>query len=116
MGCDDNRMGQKLFRIETVRGEPFYIGGRKLTPVARIIAFGKASGTIGTRRVSGWGGGYVRVTPLAVLEDTDDGERRIAIYDTKAASVQRLCAAALAFTLFFATVRWWAHRRQARSN
>jgi hypothetical protein len=114
MGCDDENVGQKPFRIDMVRGEPYYIGERKLTPVARMISFGKASATIGNDRLGGWGGGFVSITPLALLEETATGEQRIAIQDTTRATVMRLGRAALAITFLFTALRWWL-RRQRRA-
>lgn len=104
--------GHRLFRIETVRGEPYHVGGRKLTPVARVISFGKASATIGTDRIGGWGVGFTRVTPLAIIDETDDGERRILLASTTAQALQSMFAGAVAITLFFTTIRWLVRRRR----
>jgi hypothetical protein len=112
MGCDDKNVRSRPFSDEMVKGEPYQVEGRKLTPVTRIVSFGKASATIGTDRISGWGGGFLRATPVAVLEETDEGEREIAIYDATAATLQRLAFVALATTFFFATIRWWLCRRR----
>ncbi len=102
------------FRVKAVRGEPYIVDGRKLVPVVRIISFGKARGTVGTRWVGGWGRGFVWIRPLAVLEETPKGERRIPITDGTAAAVRSLLGMAVAITLFFATVRWLVQRlRQA---
>jgi hypothetical protein len=100
----------KPFRIETVRGEPYTLGERKLTPLVRIASWGKARATIGTKRVTGWGGGFARITPLAILEETDEGEKPIAIRDSTAAALRGMVLAALASTLFFAMIRWLARR------
>jgi hypothetical protein len=117
MGSDDKDVGPKVFNVETVRGEPYLVGGHKLTPVTRIVSLAKASGTIGKDQVSGWAGGFVRVIPVAILEETGGKEREIAIYDATAATLQRLVAVALAITFFFTTVRWWVRRwRQAHSD
>jgi uncharacterized spore protein YtfJ len=104
--------GHRPFQIETVRGEPYYVGGRKLIPVARVISFGKASATIGTDRIGGWGAGFARVTPLAIIEETDEGERRIPLASTTSQALQSMFAGAVAITLFFTTVRWLARRRR----
>jgi hypothetical protein len=107
MGCDDKNVAPRVFSVQTVRGEPYQVGGRKLTPVARIVSLGKARGTIGTDWIGGWAGGLVWTTPVAMLEETGEGEREIAIRDTTAATLQCLCIAALSITLFFAIIRWW---------
>jgi uncharacterized spore protein YtfJ len=98
------------FRVETVHGEPYEVGGRRLIPVARLTSFGKARATIGTRQVSSWGGGFVQVTPLAVVEETPEGERRIAIADRTSRAMGGLVLGAAAIVLFFALIRWLARR------
>jgi hypothetical protein len=102
---------QRLFRIETVRGAPAWVAGHKLTPVARVVSFGRARGTIGSRRIGGLGGGFFHVAPLALIEDTPQGERRIAVSNPTTAALAGLLGAALAVTLFFTAIRWLARRR-----
>lgn len=97
-------------RIETVRGEPYEIDGRTLIPVVRIVAWGKAKATVGTKRVGGWGSGFVSIRPLAMVEERAAGERRIAITDATSEAVGRLLCAALAITLFLGTIRWLVKR------
>jgi hypothetical protein len=93
-----------------VHGEPYEVGGRRLIPVARLTSFGKARATIGTRQVSGWGGGFVQVTPLAVVEETPEGERCIAIADRTSRAMGGLVLGAAAIVLFFGLIRWLARR------
>ena len=102
----------RAFRIETVRGEPYTVGGRELIPVARVISFGKASAMVGTRQVSGRGGGFVWVKPLAVLEVTPTGERRIDLQGGSAAAIGGMFAAAMAIALVFSAIRWLARRKR----
>jgi len=105
------------FRIETVRGESYHIGERTLIPVARIVSFGKARGTIGTHQVGGWGVGFVQVTPLSILEQTAEGERSIPIADETATALRGLLGAAVAMMLFFTVIRWlfrWQRRTRAK--
>jgi hypothetical protein len=80
--------------------------------VARVISFGKASATIGTDRIGGWGVGLTRVTPLAIIDETDGGERRIPLISTTAQALQSMFAGAVAITLFFTTIRWLVRRRR----
>lgn len=101
------------FRVETVHGEPYEVGGRRLTPVARIASLGKARVTIGARQAGGWGGGFVQVTPLAFVEETPEGERRIAIVDRTSRAMWSLALEAVAIVLVFGLVRWLARRRGA---
>ncbi len=115
----DSEVRGRPFRIETVRGEPYEVGERRLTPIARIVSFGKASGTIGAQRIGGWGGGFVRITPLAILEETGEGERRIPITDATAVALRGMFGAAVAAVLFFASLRWlarWWQRARARTR
>jgi hypothetical protein len=102
----------KPFRKKTVRGEPYIVGDRKLTPLVRVVSWGKARATIGTGQVTGWGSGFARITPLAILEETDEGEVRIPITDATATAVRGMLLAAVVSTLFFATIRWLVGRQR----
>jgi uncharacterized spore protein YtfJ len=97
-------------KLRTVRGEPYYVGGRKLIPVVRIVSFGKARATIGTEQSGGWASGVVWIKPLAVVEADAEGERRIPITDATASAVYGLLGLTLAMTLFLAAVRWLGRR------
>ena len=102
----------KPFRIETVRGEPYWVGERKLTPLVRVVSWGKARATIGASRVTGWGGGFAQITPLAVLEETTEGEVPITITDATATSIRGMALAALASTFLFSAIRLLARRQR----
>jgi uncharacterized spore protein YtfJ len=91
--------------IETVRGEPYVVGGRKLTPVARVIYLGRARGIIRTDSVGGWGAGFAWVRPLAVVGETADGERILSITDSTRSTLVRLVLAVVAITLVFSAIR-----------
>ncbi len=86
--------------VETVRGEPIVVGDKEITPVARVISYVKKGGTIG-RGVSGSGGGLVVIKPLAVLETTSRGTRRIPIPDVTAIAMSGILLAGLALTIIF---------------
>jgi len=103
------------FRVERVRGEPYEVGGWRLIPVARIASFGKAKATIGTKQVSGWAGGFARVTPLAVVAETPEGERQIAITDRASQAVRGMVLGAVAMLLFFGLIRWLVRRNRAQA-
>ena len=98
----------RALRVKTVRGDPYYVDGRELIPVARVVSFGKARGTVGTGQIGGRGGGFVWIKPLAVLEVTPTGERRIAIQDGTAAAMRGMFAAMVSMTLLFTAIRWLA--------
>jgi uncharacterized spore protein YtfJ len=95
-----------LFRVKTVQGQPYYVDGRKLVPVVRIVAFGKARATVGTHRIGGIGSGFVWMKPLAVLEETPEGERRIAVTDGTATALRGLLGVAATITLALVAIRW----------
>ncbi len=105
----------RAFRVKTVRGEPYAVGGRVLIPVARVISFGKASATVGATQVSGRGGGSVWVKPLAVLEVTPNGEHRIPLHDSSAAAVRSMLAVAMVVAVFSGAVRLLARRMRKGS-
>ena len=105
----------RAFRVKTVRGDPYYIGGRELIPEARVISFGKARGTVGDRQVSGRGGGFVWIKPLAVIEVTPTGERRIPIQAGTAAAMRRMLTVTIAMMLLLTTIRWLVRWRRKSS-
>ena len=114
--ADESYAPKRTFRIETVRGEPYHIGGRKLTPLARIVSFGRARGTVGTHRVGGWGFGFSWIIPLAMLEESDGEEWRITVTDSTAVALRSMFAAAVAVTVVLAAIRWLVRaRRLARA-
>jgi uncharacterized spore protein YtfJ len=110
MGEKDKGTAPGPLRVETVRGEPYHVGGRTLIPVARLVTYGRASATIASDRVGSWGGGFVQVIPVAVVEETAEGERPIAVTDATSAALRGLLGTAVAATLFFAAVRWLVRR------
>jgi hypothetical protein len=95
----------KPLRIETVRGEPYFVAGRTLVPEVRVVSFARARATIGNEQLGGWGGGLLQATPRAIIEQTEDGERRIALTDSTSRSVLAMAAAGAAMVLFFTLVR-----------
>ena len=115
METGSGKVGRAPIWVKRVRGEPYRVNGRKLTPVARIISAGKARATIGTDRIGGWGGGFVQITPVAILDETDEGERRIPVTDATAEAVRGMLGAMLAVTLFFTMLRW-LFRRSRRAG
>ena len=106
----------QALRVRTERGDPILAGGRELIPVARVVSFGRASAKIGTGQIAGGGGGGAWVKPLAVLEVTDAGERRIDLRDESAEAIRGMLAAAVAIGLFCTAVRWLARQRRGSSR
>ena len=103
-------MSRSPLRIEIVRGDPYHVAGRRLIHVARVLTLGLARGTVRRDRVEGWGGGLVWVTPRAVVEETPQGERTIAIADATGSLLRQMVVVALALTLVSSGLRWAARR------
>lgn len=103
----------RLVRVQTVRGEPYEVRGRRLVPLARMVSLGKARATIGTHRLEGRGWGLAYVKPLAVVVETPRGARlaRVAVRDGTARALVGMYLAAVAITLLLAAVRWLARER-----
>jgi hypothetical protein len=103
---------QRPFRIKKVHGEPFQLGDRQLIPVVRVLSFGKARATIGARGMSGWGAGWERVVPIALIEKTAAGESSIPITDVTAVALRSMLVAAVLVTVFLTGIRCLARRRR----
>jgi hypothetical protein len=52
----------------------------------------------------------VQVTPLAVIEESAEGEHRVAVYDDTARRLRGLIMSALAMVLVFCIARWLVGR------
>jgi uncharacterized spore protein YtfJ len=101
-------------RIETVRGTPYEVAGRRLVPVARIVSFGQGRATIGRDRLHGWAGGFARVVPLGVIEETEDGQRYVPIRDATGKALRGILASAVVITLLAITLWRLIHRGRGR--
>ena len=110
MSKSNPRVVSRPFRTETVYGEPYQIGDRRLTPVVRIVSFGKARAKIGSDSIAGWGAGFVQVKPLAILEESAEEKRRIAITRRTEAILRQMLGAAVAMTMIFTAIRWAVRR------
>ncbi|MGD8627192.1 MAG: hypothetical protein PVF47_14965 [Anaerolineae bacterium] len=102
----------KPLRVETVRGKAYQIAGKRLTPVARAISFGRGRGTLRLDRVEGWGLGFARISPRAVIVESEEGETYLPLVDVTAEALRGMALAAVALTLALALVRWVARRRR----
>jgi hypothetical protein len=74
------------------------------------VSFGRARATIGSRQIGGWATGFAHVTPLAMIEETGEGERRLTTTDATATALWALLGAAAALMLIFPTLRWLVRR------
>jgi len=106
----------RALRIRTVRGEPISAGGRELIPVARVVSFGKASATVGSEQIAGSGGGFSWIKPLAVLEVTDAGERRVDLRGESAEAIRGMLAYAVAIGLVCTAIRWLVRQKRRGSQ
>lgn len=88
------------------------VGERELIPVARIVTYGRARGTVGRDRIGGWGWGFARVTPLAVVVKDAEGERRIAFAKTAGGTLRVMLGATLVMALLFTAIRWLIRRQR----
>lgn len=109
----EQQLSSKPFRWQTIHGEPRSVAGRRLTPVARLVSYGRGRGTVRQNRVSGWALGFVRVIPLGVVVEADGQEEWVALHSTTAAALRRMALAAAILTLLLAGVRRlarWRHQ------
>jgi hypothetical protein len=63
--------------------------------------------------MGGLGSGFVWIKPLAVVEETPEGERRTAVTDGTATAMRGLLGVAVTITLSLVAVRWlvrWARK------
>ena len=82
-----------------VEGEAIHAGERELTPLVRVTAYTRRQAHVGSDWLSGWGGGFVRMRPIAIIERSEAGERRIPIRDKTAQMLGGLFLAAIIIPL-----------------
>jgi uncharacterized spore protein YtfJ len=87
---------------EVVEGEPIRVEGRELVPLVRMTTRAQRRALVGTERVSGGGWSAVRLRPIAVLERTEEGERRIPIRNRTAQALSGFLLAAFIIPLLLA--------------
>ena len=85
--------------VETVQGEPIVVGEKELTPIARVISFVRRKGAIKKRGLAGGGGGFVLIEPMAVVESSPQGIRRLSVRDETRRALAGMLAAALIFPI-----------------
>jgi len=90
-----SHLGLGPVEIHTELGEPIVVGERRLTPVVRVTSCVRRKGVVSTHHLSGWGMGAVHLQPVAVLETTPAGTRRISIHDKTQEIILALLATAL---------------------
>jgi len=87
---------------KNVEGEPIRIGERELVPVARVTTYARRQALVGSSQLSGQGWGFVQLRPVAILERSEAGERRILIRDKTAQMLGGLLLAAFIIPLLLA--------------
>jgi hypothetical protein len=83
-----------MWQVDTVEADPVQIGDRELTLVSRVEAHVRRRALVGTNRLAAECQGTVVVRPVAIIERSGAGERRLPIRDagTRALSFLALVA------------------------
>ena len=87
---------------QVVEGTPIHVGEQELVPVVRVTARVRRRATVGADRLAGQGWGFVGLRPVAILERSPAGERRIPIPDRTAQALGGLLLAAFIVPLLVA--------------
>jgi hypothetical protein len=67
---------------------------------------------MGRDRVRGWAGGFTQTVPLGLIEETEHGQRYVAITDATGVVLRRILASAIAITLLSVAIRRLIRRRR----
>ena len=89
---------------EIVEGKAIRVGERELTPLVRVTSRVQRQALVGSDQLAGQGWGFMRMRPVAILERSEAGERRIPIQDKTAQTLNGLLLAALIIPLLAAVV------------
>jgi len=85
--------------LEEVEGAPIRVGERKLVPVVRVTRRVRRRALVGSDRVAAQGQGFVHLRPVAIVERSAAGERRIPIHDRTTQMLSGLLLAAFIIPL-----------------
>ncbi len=66
---------------QIIEGEPIQVAGRTLVPVVRVRHVVRRMAVVGQDRVAGYGWSGTHLKPIAIIERSPEGERRIPIAD-----------------------------------
>ncbi len=94
--------GRGPLMTEVVEGEPIRVGERELVPMVRVTTSVRRRALVGTDRLAGQGWGFVRMQPVAIVERSKGGKRRIPIQDRTAQALSGLLLAAFIIPLLLA--------------
>lgn len=86
-------------KVRLIEGIPMIIGEKKLTPVVRAISWNQRQAAVRQDSVNGFGVVATWLQPVAVLEETAGGHRRISIRDETNRAALSLLAIALTVPL-----------------
>jgi len=93
-------------KVRLVEGTPVIVGQKTLTPVMRAFTWTKRQATVRQDGASGFGLAAAWLQPVAVVEETPDGQRRIPIRDETSRAMFRLLAIALAVPVLLGLLAW----------
>jgi uncharacterized spore protein YtfJ len=100
-----------MVKLKTIEGRPIRVGQRELVPVVRVETDVRRRALVGAGRLAGAGSGVVHMQPVAILERSEAGERRIPIYDRTAQLLGGLLLAALVIPALMLLAERLARRR-----
>jgi uncharacterized spore protein YtfJ len=96
---------------EVVEGEPIHVGGHKLVPVARVTTHLRRHALIGSDRLAARGWGFVRMQPIAIVEQSEEGKRHMPIQDKTHQALSGFLLAAFIIPLLLAVAVHLARKR-----
>ena len=98
--------------VKTIQGESIVIGEKEFTPVARVVSLVRRSATVEEKTITGGGGGFVRIEPVAILETTPGGTRRLPVRDETRRGLMGMLAVALALPILLELAARLIERRR----
>ena len=84
-----------VMRRRIVQGSLIRVGHKEVVPEAEISWWMHRRATIGSNHASGWGVGFIRIWPRALIERGPGGIGRISIHDETARMLVGLAAGAV---------------------
>jgi len=87
-------------RVQMIQGTAIEVGQKKLAPLMRLISWGRGRAVVRRNDFGGLGAAFVRLQPVAILEESPQGQRRIPVHDATARQIVVLLGLAVAVPLF----------------
>jgi uncharacterized spore protein YtfJ len=110
----DRQGAEWPLKTETVEGDPIHVEGRELVPLIRMTSRVRRTAVLSKGGVEAHGWGFVQLRPVALLDRSDDGERRLAIGDQTARWIGGLLLIALVVPCVAATLMYLSRRLSDR--